>query len=82
MAALVPPAVAFVAAVLTVHGQFSDFAEFGTEIHCRTALTGDTEMGEIAVEVTLHQFGNRIATARLELAPYPESGDGQENPGS
>lgn len=78
MGALVSP----VAAVLGMTAQFTDFAELDSEICCATQMVGDIEMGEIAVQVDLHQFGNTIAVARVELAHYPVSREGQEHSGS
>ncbi|WP_342800364.1 AfsA-related hotdog domain-containing protein [Nocardia sp. No.11] len=71
-----------VAAVLDVTARFSDFAELDSEITCATTIVGDLAMGEIAVQVDLHQFGNTIAVARLELAHYPASRERQEHTGS
>ena len=71
-----------VAAVLDVTARFSDFAELDSEITCATTIVGDLAMGEIAVQVDLHQFGNTIAVARLGLAHYPASRERQEHTGS
>ncbi|MFI1241328.1 AfsA-related hotdog domain-containing protein [Nocardia salmonicida] len=71
-----------VAAVLDLEAQFTDFAELDAPITCTTAAVGDLDLDEITVEVALHQYGNRIALAHVELAHYPVSGQRQENLGS
>ncbi|MFD3510144.1 AfsA-related hotdog domain-containing protein [Nocardia sp. NPDC058666] len=68
-----------VAAVIDVEAQFTDFAEFDAEITCTTAAVGDLDLDEITVEVALHQYGNRIALAHVELAHYPVSREAEEN---
>ncbi|MFD3705355.1 AfsA-related hotdog domain-containing protein [Nocardia sp. NPDC058658] len=68
-----------VAAVIDVEAQFTGFAEFDAEITCTTAAVGDIELDEITVEVALHQYGNRIALAHVELAHYPGTREGNEN---
>ncbi|MFE1594151.1 AfsA-related hotdog domain-containing protein [Nocardia sp. NPDC058705] len=68
-----------VAAVIDVEAQFTDFAELDAEITCTTAAVGDIDLDEITVEVALHQYGNRIALAHVELAHYPVTREGNEN---
>ncbi|MFC9894667.1 AfsA-related hotdog domain-containing protein [Nocardia sp. NPDC127579] len=54
-----------------VTAELSSFAELDADVSCTAVLAGDLAFGEIAVRVELHQHGTRIATARVELTPYP-----------
>ncbi|MGW4636441.1 AfsA-related hotdog domain-containing protein [Nocardia sp. NPDC004415] len=67
-----------VAAVIDLEAQFTDFAELDAPVTCTTAAVGDLDLDEITVEIALHQYGNRIALAHVELAHYPASPRSQE----
>ncbi|GAB2703363.1 AfsA-related hotdog domain-containing protein [Nocardia thraciensis] len=62
-----------VAAVVAIESRFTGFGELGAEIGCAAAHCGGMDFGEIAIDVELRQYGRPIASARVELAPYPDA---------
>ncbi|RDI46439.1 AfsA-related hotdog domain-containing protein [Nocardia mexicana] len=62
-----------VAAVVAIEARFTGFGELGADIGCTARYCGGMDFGEIAIDVELHQHGRRIASARVELAPYPDA---------
>ncbi|MGW4799252.1 AfsA-related hotdog domain-containing protein [Nonomuraea sp. NPDC004297] len=59
-----------VAAVLGCSTTFGSFGEFGAVLECAAEVTGVTG-GRVSVGLELHQYGKRLATAGIELGPYP-----------
>ncbi|GAA2870584.1 hypothetical protein GCM10020220_069830 [Nonomuraea rubra] len=59
-----------VAAVLGCTTTFGSFGEFGALLECSAEVTGAAG-GRVTVAVELHQYGKRLASAGIELGPYP-----------
>lgn len=59
-----------VAAVSGCEATFGDFCEPDAPASCSASVAG-VDGARVEVEVGLHQFGARIASARIELTPYP-----------
>ncbi|MFC5829638.1 AfsA-related hotdog domain-containing protein [Nonomuraea insulae] len=58
------------AAVLGCSTTFGSFGEFGALLECSAEITGAVD-GRVNVALELHQYGKRLATAGIELGPYP-----------
>lgn len=50
---------------------FEQFAELDAETTCRARVGRVTSQGDALVDVTLHQFGDTIAEARMQLGDQP-----------
>ncbi|MGW3342184.1 AfsA-related hotdog domain-containing protein [Nonomuraea rubra] len=59
-----------VAAVLGCTTTFGSFGEFGALLECSAEVTGAAG-GRVTVALELHQYGKRLASAGIELGPYP-----------
>ncbi|GAB2652012.1 AfsA-related hotdog domain-containing protein [Nocardia goodfellowii] len=62
------------AAIVGIEAEFTDFAELDARLDC-TVVAGaaEADLGEYFADLALHQFGEQIGRARIELAPYPHA---------
>jgi hypothetical protein len=54
---------------------FEQFAELDAETTCRAGVTRVTSRGDVLLDLTLHQFGETIARARMQLSDQPRDLD-------
>ncbi len=67
---LAPPAI-----VTACSMSFEQFAELDAETTCRARLARITSQGDALLDLTLHQFGDTIAQARMQLSEQPRTAD-------